>query len=154
MVRQLFKVNGVDNAAQVWNKHYHKFMMEEGFLRTNRDDCIYIHPSSTVACSLYVDDILAASDQDKNNQLLKFIQRVQQCFFIRVLGEPKKFLGMEITYLHQQGVCCVSQRTYVEKLASAYLIRHASSPQPAFPTSPMESNVYDSGIGTKIRRAL
>ena len=85
-------MNGVDNAAQVWNKHYH------GFLRTSRDDCIYVHPSSTVACSLYVDDILAASDPDKQNQLMKFIRRAQQMFYIRVLGEPKKFLGMEIIH--------------------------------------------------------
>ena len=64
-------------------------------------------------------------------------------FYIRVLGEPKKFLGMEITYLRQQGICCVSQRTYVEKLASTYLIEHTSSSFPTFPTTPMESNVYD-----------
>ena len=74
VVRQLYKaMNGVDNAAQVWNKHYHKFMMEEGFLRTSRDDCIYIHPSSSVACLLYVNDILASSDSDKQQQLIKFI---------------------------------------------------------------------------------
>ena len=139
MVRQLYKaMNGVDNAAQVWNKHYHKFMMDEGFLRTSRDDCIYIHLSSTVTCSLYVDDILVASDQNKRNQLMRLIRRVQQCFYIRVLGEPTKFLGMVITYLCQQGICCVSQHTYIEKLASTYLIEHTSSPFPAFPTTPME----------------
>ena len=30
-VRQLFKaMNGVDNAAQLWSKHFHKFMLQEG----------------------------------------------------------------------------------------------------------------------------
>ena len=64
--RQLFKaMNGVDNAAQLWNKHFHKFMLQEGFTRTSRDACIYTHPESLVQSSLYVDDILVSSDPDK-----------------------------------------------------------------------------------------
>ena len=74
-------MNRVYNAAQIWNKHYHRFMVDEGFLRSPRDDCIYVHPTSTVTCSLYVDDILAASDRDKRSQLMKFIRQVQQCFY-------------------------------------------------------------------------
>ena len=35
-VRQLIKaMNGMDNAAQIWNKHFHAFMMQEGFIRTS-----------------------------------------------------------------------------------------------------------------------
>ena len=107
-------MNGVDNAAQLWNKHFHKFMLQEGFTRTSRDDCIYTHPASSVQSSLYVDDILASSDPDKKHQLDKFVKRVQRTFSVRVLGEPTKFLGMEICYLRQQGVCCVSQCAYIE----------------------------------------
>ena len=43
-VQQLFKaMNGVDSAAQVWNKHFHEFMEKEGFLRTSREACLYTH---------------------------------------------------------------------------------------------------------------
>ena len=118
-------------------------MLDEGFLRTSRDDCIYVHPTSTVTCSLYVDDILAAADPHYKAQLLKFIKRVQRCFLVRVLGEPTKFLGMEISYLRQQGVCCISQRTYIEKRAFTFLNEHTSSLFPSFPTTPREANVYD-----------
>ena len=118
-VRQLFKaMNGVDNAAQLWNKHFHGFMMQEGFKQTSRDDCIYTHPKSSVQASLYVDDILASSDSDKKFQLEKFIKKVQTVFSVRILGEPTNFLGMEISDMRQQGVCCVSQEAYIEKLAS------------------------------------
>ena len=49
MIRQLFRtVNGIHNAAQLWNKHYDTFMLQEGFLRLRRDTCIYINPESTV----------------------------------------------------------------------------------------------------------
>ena len=67
MMRQLFKaVNGIDNAAQLWNKHYDHFMISEGFLRSShwQDNCIYIHPETNVQSSLYMDDVLAASDPD------------------------------------------------------------------------------------------
>ena len=136
-VRQLFKaMNGVDNAAQLWNKHFHKFMLQEGFIRTSRDYCIYTHPASSVQSSLYVDDILASSDPDKKHQLDKFVKRVQRSFSVRVLGEPTKFLGMEISYLRQQGVCCVSQCAYIEKLASVFL-RDWDSTSFSPPTTPM-----------------
>ena len=70
MMRQLFKaVNGIDNAAQIWNKHYDQFMISEGFLRSSRDNCIYIHPDTNVQSSLYVDDVLASSDPDKKQIL-------------------------------------------------------------------------------------
>ena len=62
-MQPLFKaVNGIDNAAQLWNKHYDKFIMQEGFLRASRDNCIYIHPDSSAQSSLYVDDVLATAD--------------------------------------------------------------------------------------------
>ena len=142
-VRQLFKaMNGVDNAAQLWNKHFHKFMLQEGFTRTSRDDCIYTHPASSVQSSLYIDDILASSDPDKKHQLDKFVKRVQRTFSVRVLGELTKFLGMEISYLRQQGVCCVSQCAYIEKLASVFL-RDWDSTSFSPPTTPMEAHVYD-----------
>ena len=89
-VRQLFKaMNVIDNAAQIWNKHFHSFMMHKGFMRTSRDNCIYVHPTTSVQSCLYVDDILAAADPDKQRELQKFVKRVQAQFLIRVLGEPK-----------------------------------------------------------------
>ena len=85
MVRQLFKaVNSIDNAAQLWNKHYDHFMIGEGFFRSSRDDCIYIHPETNVQSSLYVDDVLAASDPDKRHLLDKFVRKVQQLLKVRI----------------------------------------------------------------------
>ena len=102
MVRQLFKaMNGIDNAALIWNKHFHSFMVQEGFMRTSRDNCIYVHPTTSVQSFLYVDDILASADTDKKRELDKFVKRVQTQFLVRILGEPKNFLGMEIAYMRE-----------------------------------------------------
>ena len=79
VVRQLFKaVNGIDKAAQIWNKHYNKFMLTEGFVRSSRDNCLYIQPDSSVQSSLYVDDILASADPNKKDELDRFVRKVQK----------------------------------------------------------------------------
>ena len=91
-VRQLFKaMNGVDNAAQLWNKHFYQFMDREGFVRTSRDNCIYTHPKSSVQSSLYVDDVLALADADKKHQLDLFVRKIQKHFLVRLFGEPTIF---------------------------------------------------------------
>ena len=110
-------MNGVDNVVQIWNKHFHAFMEQEDFVRTSRDNCIYVHPPTSVQSCLYVDDIMASADADKKKELDQFVKRVyvQLCFLVRILGEPTKFLGMELTYMREQGICCVSQQLYVEK---------------------------------------
>ena len=139
MVRQLFKVvNGIDNAAQLWNKQYDKLMITEGFLRSSRDNCLYIHPETSVQSSLYVDDVLASADVNRKEELDKFVKKVQKEFIVRILGEPKKFLGMEITYLREQQICCVFQQSYIERLAQTFLLEPVHAP-----TTPVKSNAYD-----------
>ena len=51
-----------------------------------------------------MDDILASSDPDKKAQLDKFVRKLQKNFVVQVLGEPTKFLGMEIAFVREQGV--------------------------------------------------
>ena len=91
---------------------------------------------------MFVDDILAAADADKMHLLDKFVKKPQKHFIIRILGTPKKFLGMEISYLREQGICCVSQRLYIEKLAELFLCADDSHCM-SYPTTPMEASVYD-----------
>ena len=135
-------MNGVDSAAQMWNKHFHKFMENKGLMCTTRDAYIYVHPATPVQSSLYVDDILASADPDKMKHLNLVVKRLQNSkqFLVRILEEPKRFLGIEITYLQEQGICCISQRSYIEKLVKQFL-PDSGSVYPAFPTTPMEASV-------------
>ena len=73
---------------------------------------------------MYVDDGLAAADSDKKYELTKFIRKFQNQFILRILGELTKFLGMEITYFREQGICCVTQQAYVKKLVALFLNDH------------------------------
>ena len=53
---------------------------------TSRDACIYMHPTSSVQSSLYVDDILASADSDKKGQLNLFVKKVQKQFLVRIVS--------------------------------------------------------------------
>ena len=75
---------------------------------------------TSVQSLLYVDDILASADQDKKAHLDMFVKKLQKQFLVRILGEPKRFLGMEITFLRAQGLCCISQQAYIDKLVSQF----------------------------------
>ena len=103
-----------------------------------------MHPTTSVQSCLYVDDIMASADADKKKELDQFVKRVyvQLRFLVRILGEPTKFLGMELTYMREQGICCVSQQLYVEKLARVFL-KEQDTQYPAYPTTPMEVNAFD-----------
>ena len=87
---------------------------------------LHICASNNISSKLLIwDDILAASDPDKQHELDRFVKCVQTQFLVRILGEPKKCLRMEITYMRKQGICCVSQQSYVEKLARNFLTEQA-----------------------------
>ena len=45
---------------------------------------------------------------------------------------------MEITYLWEQRICCISQKSYIEKLAHTFLLDSVHAP-----TTPVDTNVYD-----------
>ena len=91
---------------------------------------------------LYVDDILASADSNNKAQLDQFVKHVQKQFVVRILGEPKRCLGMEVTYLREQGICCISQQSCIKKLVPTFL-SESTTEFPLFPTAPMELNVYN-----------
>ena len=49
---------------------------------------------------------------------------------------------MEIAYMREQGICCVSQQSYVEKLARNFLTEQDTQ-FPTYTTTPMEMNAFD-----------
>ena len=50
---------------------------------------------------------------------------------------------MEITYLRGQGICCISQQTYIDKLAKHFFLVGNDTHFPAYPATPMEVNIHN-----------
>ena len=102
-VRQLLKaLYGHPKAGQLWNNKFVGFMKNEGFIQSVRDKCFFYQLDKLVLVVLYVDDLLVAAKH--MSDLNKFWSKLQRMFKIRSMGEPKFFLGMEVTYLREQGL--------------------------------------------------
>ena len=137
MVRQLLRaLNGVKKASQLWHKRFHSFMETEKFSPNPRDPCVHVSSDKKVLCAVYVDDILSAGKVEKTQAT--FLKRMGKVFNVRHLGEPKSFLGMELNYFREAGICTLSQKSYIHKLAGKFL---SSTDWEYFPTVPVEANV-------------
>ena len=49
---------------------------------------------------------------------------------------------MEIAYMREQGIFCVSQQSYVKRLARNFLTEQDTQ-FPTYPTTPMDINAFD-----------
>ena len=138
-VRRLLRaLNGVTKASQLWHKTFHEFMVKEGFTPNPRDPCLYVHNKLKLFCALYVDDILSAAKNEK--QLLSFLKRMEKMFKVRQLGPPTVFLGMELNFFREVGICTLSQKHYINKLGAKFLRPN----QLGFPpTTPIETNIQE-----------
>jgi len=137
MVRQLLKaLYGHPKAGQLWNQKFVQFMTTRGFIQSERDKCFFYNLKAEFFLVLYVDDLIAAALHVK--QLNRFWGQLQSVFKVRDMGEPKHFLGMEISHILQHGLVAISQRIYVEKLAKRFEL-----PDTERPLTPIRTDYYE-----------
>ena len=105
-------------AGQLWHNHYDKFIIQQGFECNSRDHCLCSNQKTGVDSARYVDDILSACTGQK--ALKSFLRLLDKNFRVRHLGEPTKFLGMEIRYYRELGFCTLTQSGYIEQLGHKF----------------------------------
>ena len=71
-----------------------------------------------------------------------FLRLLDKNFRVRHLGEPTKFLGMEIRYYRELGFCTLTQSGYIEQLGHKFYPQQIRQ-QTYFPTTPVETNVLE-----------
>ena len=76
------------------------------------------------------------------NALKRFLRLLDKNFRVRHLGEPTKFLGMEIRYYRELGFCTLTQSGYIEQLVHKFYPQQIRQ-QTYFPTTPIETNVLE-----------
>ena len=81
-------------------------MIKENFTPNPRDPCVYVSKDKKIFCVVYVDDILSPGKEEKT--LLTLLKRMGKVFNVRHLGEPKSFLGTELSYFQGAGICTLS----------------------------------------------
>ena len=110
---------GLKQAARVWNQTFHKVMLEERFIQSKFDECLYIFKNNSNVCYaiVHVDDMIFASNsisliESKTSALNK-------SFELKCLGDVKNYLSIEVAK-DKDGVYSISQTSYIEKVASQF----------------------------------
>lgn len=112
---------GLKQSPRQWYLKFDEFMRSQKYKRSDYDHCIYfrkLHDGCFIYLLLYVDDMLIASNNMREIEKLK--TQMSKEFEMKDLGEAKKILGMEITRNREQGMVCLTQKQYLEKLLKKF----------------------------------
>ncbi|KAH9118753.1 hypothetical protein AeMF1_008245, partial [Aphanomyces euteiches] len=87
---------GLKQAPRLWNQTIDGFMLSIGFVKSKADHCIYIkrQDEDIILVSLYVDDLILASNSDEMMQTTKIA--LSKRFKMTDLGPLSYRLGIEI----------------------------------------------------------
>ena len=85
---------GLKQSAYEWRKTLAKALSEIKFVPVTGDDCLYHRHQDGAMLLVYVDDLIAIAK--KQSEVEEVIKELSKSFKLKVIGEPKKFLGLEI----------------------------------------------------------
>lgn len=106
---------GLKQAAKVWNETLNSSLLNNGFMRSDIDKCLYTYSSggATMMILIHVDDLLVIS----NNQeiLCEKMEKIGKLFALKDLGDVGNYLGIEVTR-DKKGNFLISQTKYIEKI--------------------------------------
>ena len=119
---------GLKQAPRQWNKCFDQFVVDQGFMRSEFDHCVYIKESKKgvrIYLLLYVDDMLLASkDKEEVSSVKKLLA---SRFEMKDLGPARRILGMDIVRNRKGGVLTLSQSGYIKKVLQAFNMDEAKS---------------------------
>ena len=133
LLRSLY---GLKQAARDWNQYLIRELIKLGFIQSEGDPCLLIHPQKRMIVLCYVDDIAFAAKTIDDIRWFK--QTFGSVFKIKDLGEVHKILGVRVVRDRQAGTLRLDQTHYIKDI----LARFSMNKEKAHPTlSPMDS--YD-----------
>ena len=111
---------GLKQSARCWNKALDDYLKEQKYVQSNADSCIYVKnvDSKMVLLSLYVDDLLIASNDLANLQREKHL--LKQVFEMTDLGEVNYILGMLVKRDRVHKRLVISQELYVRDMLEKF----------------------------------
>lgn len=115
-----FAMYGTKQAGNLWGKHLHGKLTEEGGVQSNADKCLYLFTvkGTTVYVNVHVDDILPGGpDPDAVADVKGRIARHFEC---RDMGEVSSFLGMQVVWDKAAGSVTLSNPRHTADLLKDY----------------------------------
>lgn len=114
-VCQLIKsLYGLKQAGRVWTDKLRLALTNLRFKPIAGDDCIYTNNRKDTFIITYVDDFLIASSSKNNNEAI--IKILGNSFALKSMGEPQRFLGLDIQRDRNQRTIKLSLSRYCDKV--------------------------------------
>ena len=116
---------GLKQSGRNWNNLLHDFLVNENFVRSMSDPCVYTKTTgqSKTILIIWVDDIIIASSDE---MMLKEVKMsLSAKFKMKDLGRLSYFLGIE--FVHDRNCISMSQKMYIEKLLERFNLSECRS---------------------------
>lgn len=119
-------IYGLKQSPRQWNKVIDDFLKKEGFRVIDADCCIYLknRDSKTIMVSLYVDDLMIASNC--KNLCSSLNANLSKRFEMKDLGRVQVCLGLEFNWL-PNGTCLLNQEKYIGKVLERFNMKNCKS---------------------------
>ena len=113
--------------SHIWNKLLNGTLKKLGFIRCNKDMCVYLYRlgSKFIILAIHVDNMLIVSNS--NPELTKMKQNLTKYFKVKDLGEVKFLLGIEVNCNRTSGMIKLSQQAYINQLLKCFNVQDMKS---------------------------
>ena len=103
---------GLKQSGYLWNTLFDNKLKNMGFKPSPADPCLYW--SGQIAVLIYVDNAIVAALS--TNQIDKFYEDLASTFKVKIIGEPVRFLGCDITRNRATKTITISQKAYTQEI--------------------------------------
>ncbi len=131
--QNVFRLNkalyGLHQSPILWFTTIRNFLITIlGYIQLRTDVCIFIKFTETgvIIITVYVDDTIAAYDEESEKIWLEDKKKIQDNFKIKDLGVIKSLLKLEIIQVNPNTIV-INQKGYVERLTKEYNLEYTKS---------------------------
>jgi hypothetical protein len=143
----------------------HDFLTRNGFRRLEADHCVYTrrHGDAIAILYIWVDDMIIATNTV--DEMAAVRRMMDKEFEVKFLGEPRLYLGIEITRERSSRSIILSQRNYIDTLLRRFKLENASTVSTPMvpgqtllkrdgPSDKVASGLYAIAIGSLLYAAM
>ncbi|KAI9036660.1 uncharacterized protein KD926_001614 [Aspergillus affinis] len=113
--RLLRALYGLKQSGLLWNQVFDDVLRDLGLVPTDTNSCFYMGLNGIILI-LYVDDSIVAGPSQEI--ISDFIKKLKQKFTLKVIGEPKRFLGYNIERDYINNTITISQKAYTKRISA------------------------------------
>ncbi|CAB0044019.1 unnamed protein product [Trichogramma brassicae] len=144
-------IYGLKTSPKIWNQRFTAEVKKLGLEKDIHEPCLFTwrKEGKVALLVLYVDDIILASNCKQRLQEIK--ETLCNTFEMKDLGEPSRYLGMEITRDRENRVMKLTQVEYTNKVLERF--RMDESKAQNTPMVTRQEHERESGAAQHIRRS-